>query len=86
MYEAWYVQGGKDVDNRHWYIQGFESLGKNIVCKCVTCQDFIVGRGQSVLQSSHIVPDEPIDHTMMNFIELNPCEGKTYCLVLRTCF
>lgn len=33
-------------------------------------------------QSSHPTPEAPFDHLMMDFIELSPCEGKKYCLVI----
>lgn len=36
-----------------------------------------VGRVQS-----HPRTEGPFEHLMMDFIELNPCEGNKYCLVI----
>lgn len=32
--------------------------------------------------AGHPPPDKPFDHLMIDFIELTPCEGKKYCLVI----
>lgn len=40
------------------------------------------GIGQAMQQSSHPTPNAPFVHLMMDFIELSPCKGKKYCLVI----
>ena len=39
-------------------------------------------RGYEIQASSHPAPYQPFDHLQMDFIELTPCKGKKYCLVM----
>lgn len=68
--------------NKYWYTQGFSNYSQNCCSKCLVCLRNNVGRGQKMKQTSHPTPDGPFDHLMMDFIELTPCEGKKYCLVI----
>ena len=40
------------------------------------------GRGIKVPRAAHKVVDGPFEHLQMDFIELDPCEGKKYALVI----
>ena len=60
----------------------FESCKKKIGEKCVICAVNNVGRGQKIQNAVHPAPLEPFDHLMMDFVELSPCRGKKYRLVI----
>ena len=41
-----------------------------------------MGRGQKIPNAAHPAPLESFDHLMMDFVELSPCKGNKYCLVI----
>ena len=44
------------------------------------------GRGIPMPISAHPTPERPVEHVMMDFIELSPCQGYKYCLVVVDAF
>ena len=50
--------------------------------KCVICAVNKAGRGQKILNAAHPAPLEPFEHLMIDFVELSPCRGNKYCLVI----
>ena len=79
-----HVSKGGMVDSidQHWYTQGFSNYAQSFCAKCIVCVTNNIGRGKKVAPTSHPQPSLPFDHLMMDFIELTPCEGKKYCLVI----
>ena len=65
--------------SEHWDMCGFSNYAKRNCEKCVICAVNNVGQGQKIPNAA---PLEPFDHLMMDFVELSPCRGKQYCLVI----
>lgn len=71
--------GMLDIVNRLWYAPGFSTFAENICKKCVICASNNVGKS---VPMPILNLEGPFEHLMMNFIELTPCKGFKYCLVI----
>lgn len=68
--------------NANWYTRGFSTFAADFCRKCVICAANNASGAIKVPQQGHPPPDRPFAHLMMDFIQLNPSEGKRYCLVI----
>ena len=57
-------------------------MQKDFCQKCLICVTSNIDRGIQTQQSSQPNPEKPFEYLQMDFIELNPSEGKKYCLVI----
>lgn len=71
-----------DIVNTLWTVPGFSVYAENFCKKCVVCARHNVGRAITVPLLAHPTPSGPFKHLMIDFIELTPCEGYKYCLVM----
>lgn len=71
-----------DLANKYWSTVGFTVFAEILCKKCVICMTDNVGCGISITPASHPRPEGPFEHLMTDFIELTPCEGHNYCLVI----
>uniref|UniRef100_A0A7N8WJ00 ribonuclease H n=1 Tax=Mastacembelus armatus TaxID=205130 RepID=A0A7N8WJ00_9TELE len=78
--------GMVDIVNRFWYAPGFSVFAENFCKKCVICATNNIGKSLEVTMSAHPKPEGPFEHLMMDFIELTPCNGYKYCLVILDMF
>ncbi|KAK7925084.1 hypothetical protein WMY93_007394 [Mugilogobius chulae] len=65
-----------------WFTKGFTAYAQKFCQTCAICLAFNPGKTKTIQQAAHPPPDRPFAHVQMDFIELTPCEGKKYCLVL----
>ncbi len=65
-----------------WFTKGFTTFAEHFCKICVICNTHNVARGIKMSQVSQPTPTGPFEYLQMDFIELSPCEGKKYCLVL----
>lgn len=49
---------------------------------CLICTGHNTGKGMTNTIAAHPPSEQLVEHVMMDFIELTPCEGKKYCLVM----
>lgn len=68
--------------NELWFTKGFTAFADNFCRRCVICNTHNVARAIKVPLSSHPPPTGPFEYLMIDFIELSPCNGKRYCLVM----
>ncbi|XP_048009377.1 protein NYNRIN-like [Megalobrama amblycephala] len=78
--------GGKGAMVRQmkdmWFTKGFTVVAENFCNRCVICNTHNVARGVKMPLASQPASEGPFEYLMMDFIELSPCEGKKYCLVM----
>ncbi|KAI2645687.1 hypothetical protein H4Q32_030001 [Labeo rohita] len=65
-----------------WFTKGFTIFAKNFCKRCVICNTHNVAQGTKMPLVSQPPPAGPFEYLQMDFVELNPCEGKRYCLVM----
>ncbi len=65
-----------------WFTKGFTTFAETFCKRCVICNTHNVARGIKMSQVSQPTPTGPFEYLQMDFIELSPCEGNKYCLVL----
>uniref|UniRef100_A0A8P4FYC4 ribonuclease H n=1 Tax=Dicentrarchus labrax TaxID=13489 RepID=A0A8P4FYC4_DICLA len=76
-------KGGMSIAiSANWYTRGFSIFASDYCKRCITCATHNAAGAQKVMQPGHPPPQGPFQYWMMDFIELSPCEGKKYCLVL----
>ncbi|XP_047190645.1 uncharacterized protein LOC118319863 isoform X2 [Scophthalmus maximus] len=69
--------------DQYWFTKSFSIFAQKHCQACVTCATHNVGRPVQVsAQAAHPPPTRPFEHMMMDFIELDPSEGKKHCLVM----
>ncbi|XP_058879804.1 protein NYNRIN-like [Acipenser ruthenus] len=78
--------GVVNVVNNFWFAPGFSTYANQFCAKCVICMTNNVGRSMPMSVSAHPRPEGPFEHVMMDFIELTPCQGYKYCLVIIDAF
>ncbi|XP_048843244.1 protein NYNRIN-like [Brienomyrus brachyistius] len=67
---------------RVWHAPGFATAAAQFCGKCMVCMKFNVGKGTPTDPAVTLSPQSPFDHLQMDFIELTPCRGYKYCLVI----
>lgn len=67
---------------QYWHAPGFTSFAKHSCDRYIICLINNIARGISVATSAHPRPEGQFEHLMMDFIELSPCQGCKYCLVV----
>ncbi|XP_072554178.1 protein NYNRIN-like [Paramormyrops kingsleyae] len=67
---------------KRWAAPGFSAYAQEFVKRCCLCAQHNVGRPVSVTQSVTKPSEGPFRHLQMDFIELTPCRGYKYCLVI----
>ncbi|KAI2665523.1 hypothetical protein H4Q32_021838 [Labeo rohita] len=65
-----------------WFTKGFTIFAENFCKRCVICNTHNVARGAKMPLVSQPPSAGPFEYLQMDFVELNPCEGKKYCLVM----
>lgn len=75
-----------DIVNNFWFAPGFSVFAEQFGAKCVTCMNNNPGRGVPMSVSAHPRPEGTFENLMMDFIELTPCQGYKYCLVIVDAF
>ncbi len=65
-----------------WFTKGFTTFAEIFCKRCVICNTHNVARGIKMSQISQLTPTAPFEYPQIDFIELSPCEGKKYCLML----
>lgn len=75
-----------DIVNNFWFAPGFSVFAEQFGAKCVTCMNNNPGRGVPMSVSAHRRPEGTFENLMMDFIELTPCQGYKYCLVIDDAF
>lgn len=69
--------GMMSMMEQHWFTKGFSIFAQKYCQACVICATHNVGRSTPVsAQAAHPPPTRPFEHLMMDFIELDPAEGK----------
>ncbi|KAK9972485.1 hypothetical protein ABG768_025789 [Culter alburnus] len=72
-----------DLISTSWVAPGFTAVAEKFCQKCHICAANNVGKqSKRIVPSAHPVPEFPFEHVMMDFIELTPCQGYKYCLVI----
>ena len=61
-------------------------FAEQFCAKYVICMTNNMGRGIPMPLSTHLTPQGPFEQIMMDFIELSPCQGYKYCLVIVDAF
>ncbi|KAL1276699.1 hypothetical protein QQF64_036322 [Cirrhinus molitorella] len=67
---------------RLWFTKGFTIYAEKFCKRCVICNTHNVARGVKMPLTSQPPSAVPFEYLQMDFVELNPCEGKKYCLVM----
>ncbi|XP_072557235.1 uncharacterized protein [Paramormyrops kingsleyae] len=67
---------------RVWHAPGFATAAAQFCGRCMVCMKFNVGKGIPSDPAVTPSPQSPFDHLQMDFIELTPCRGYKYCLVI----
>ncbi|KAJ0022331.1 hypothetical protein NQD34_009821 [Periophthalmus magnuspinnatus] len=71
-----------DLVTQNWFTKGFCAYAQKFCQSCAICLAHNPGRTKPIPQAAHPRPNRPFGHIQMDFIELTPCEGKRFCLVL----
>lgn len=72
--------------NKHYTTYGFNLYSKNFCRACLTCAKHNPQGNLRPKRGQFPQPQYPFQAIHMDFIELNKCEGKKYCLVIVDAF
>lgn len=74
--------GMVELINRNFTTYGFNVFSKNFCRACLICAKHNAQGNLRPKRGAFPKPKYPFQHICMDFIELNKCEGKRYCLVI----
>ncbi|KAK7925340.1 hypothetical protein WMY93_007650 [Mugilogobius chulae] len=74
--------GMVDAVTRNWFTKGFTTYAQKFCQACAICWAHNPGKTKTIPLAAHPPPERPFAHVQMDFIELTPCQGKKYCLVM----
>ncbi|XP_056890188.1 protein NYNRIN-like [Takifugu flavidus] len=68
--------------NEHYYTIGFHTYSKNFCSQCAICVKHSPQGALKAPAGTTPLPNHPFHTVFLDFIQLTPCEGKQYCLVV----
>lgn len=81
---VWIVceRGMLDLLTKHWFTKGLSTYAQKYCQSCMICAAHIPAKIIPITQAAQPPPEKQFDYMMIDFIEVTPCEGKRYYLIM----